>query len=93
MPKMDVVIVTSTSLLNHTLDGILDCCGGAREVALVGPSTPLAPEVFMGTPVTVLAGMVVRDTERAMKIVSQGCGTMLLGRTADKLCIRLDRSA
>lgn len=35
LPKCDVVVVTATSIINHTIDGILSNCKNAREVCIV----------------------------------------------------------
>jgi len=89
LPGMDVVIVTSTSLINNTADGILDHCGGAREVAMLGPSTPCVAAAFEGTPVTLLAGSQVTNSGSALRIVSEGGGTRQLGPACRKFCIRV----
>jgi len=47
-----IVILSATTLLNRTLDTLPDRCEHARTVALVGPSTPLLPEVFARRNVT-----------------------------------------
>ena len=43
-----VAIITATTLLNGTLEGILSELGRPRHVALIGPSTPLCEEIFRG---------------------------------------------
>ena len=72
-----VAIVTATSLVTRTLDGILEDLAVAqpRSVVLLGPSTPLCPEAFVDTPVTHLAGSLIRDGSRALHIISEGGGT------------------
>lgn len=76
LPKCDVVIVTATSLINQTIDEVISCCGKARQVCMVGPSTPLCPEVFGEHNVHLLAGSVVIDHHKILEIISQGGGTM-----------------
>lgn len=76
LPKCDVVVVTSTSLINQTIDEVLPYCQNARQVCMVGPSTPLCPEVFQRHNVSLLAGSVVTDPPRILEIISQGGGTM-----------------
>lgn len=76
LPKCDVVVVTATSLINHTIDEVLSFCKNARQVCLVGPSTPLCPEVFCRYNVHLLAGSVVTNPQQILEIVSQGGGTM-----------------
>jgi hypothetical protein len=74
----DVAIVTATTLLNHTLEETLAALASPRVVAVIGPSTPLLPAVFSGTPVTHLGGAVVADSTRVLQIISEGGGTPAL---------------
>ncbi len=76
LPKCDVVVITATSILNQTIDDILPFCKNARQVSIVGPSTPLVPELFKSCNVTLLAGSVVTSAEQILQIISQGGGTM-----------------
>lgn len=73
-----VAIITATTLLNDTLEEVLNSLGNPRHVAVLGPSTPLCPEIFHDTPVTHLGGAVVRDTARIMQIISEGGGTQAM---------------
>ncbi len=56
LPECDVVIISGTTMINQTLEELLDWCQNAREIVLVGSSTPMYPEAFKDTGVTVLAG-------------------------------------
>ncbi len=78
LPKCDVVVVTATSIINHTIDEILPQCQKARAVCLVGPSTTICPDVLGKYGVTLLAGSIVSDAPRVLDIVSQGGGTMAM---------------
>jgi len=73
-----VAIITATTLLNHTLEETLAALASPRVVAVIGPSTPLLPAVFSGTPVTHLGGAVVADSTRVLQIISEGGGTPAL---------------
>jgi hypothetical protein len=91
LPHCDVALITATTLINHTLDGLLALAGGAREVVLLGPSTPMALDVFVGTPVTVLAGVEVVDSEAILNIVSEGGSTREFGSAVRKVCARVPK--
>ena len=78
LPKCDVVMITATSIINQTIDGVVAHCKNAREVCLVGPSTPMCPEVLGQYHITLLAGSVVTNADMALQVVSQGGGTMSL---------------
>jgi uncharacterized protein len=71
----DVAVVTATTLLNGTLEGILNEMGRPRHVALIGPSTPLCEEIFRGTPVTHLGGSAIVDGAAVLQVISRGGGT------------------
>lgn len=78
--RADIIIVTATSLINDTFNDIMSHAAGAREVILMGPSTPLSIEAFASTPVTFLAGSRVTDPDKAFAIVMEGGGTQALFR-------------
>jgi uncharacterized protein len=52
--------------------------GAPRLTALIGPSTPLTPEIFHDTPVTHLGGAVVTDPAKVLQIISEAGGTPAL---------------
>ncbi|KXA90081.1 hypothetical protein AKJ62_01075 [candidate division MSBL1 archaeon SCGC-AAA259D14] len=89
LPQVDVSIITGTSVVNKTIDHLIELSSNAREIAILGPTTPLAPEVFRMRGVSLLGGMVVEDSEKAMKIISQGGGTRKLGKVSRKVSIDL----
>ncbi len=70
-----VAIITATTLLNGTLEEIINELGRPRHVALIGPSTPLCEAVFRDTPVTHLGGSAVVDGEGVLRVIAGGGGT------------------
>ncbi|HOR42222.1 MAG TPA: DUF364 domain-containing protein [Atribacterota bacterium] len=56
LPECDIVIITGSTFINHSIDHLLEVCKDAREIILVGASTPMYPGAFRSTNVTVLAG-------------------------------------
>jgi uncharacterized protein (DUF4213/DUF364 family) len=87
LPRSQVAIITATSLINGTLDHLLELSRCCREVALLGPSTPLLPEAFFGTPVTCLAGIRVREPEAVLQSIAEGQGFRLFKRYVRKVNI------
>ncbi len=63
LKRSDIALISSTTIVNDKIDGLLEAAVDCREVAMLGPSTPMVPEAFAGTPVTLLSGvmMVNRD--------------------------------
>jgi uncharacterized protein (DUF4213/DUF364 family) len=91
LPECSVAVITATTLMNGTIDTLLIAAANCREVVLLGPSTPLVPEVFVNSPggVTVLAGTVVTDTEQILRTVARGGGTRDFGIGVSKVNIRV----
>ena len=73
-----VALITATSLLNNTIEEVLNGLEDPRHVVILGPSTPLCADIFQGTLVSYLGGSVVLDTGKAMQIISEGGGTRQL---------------
>lgn len=78
LKSCNVAIITATTLLNNTLEETINLLGSPRLVAIMGPSTPLMPVIFQGTPVTHLGGAIVADPARVLQIISEGGGTPAL---------------
>ncbi len=89
LPGCDVVIISGTAVINRTIDALLASASQAREIVILGASTPLVPEVFAGRGVTLLSGAQVTDAERVFRVVSEGGGTRRFGGAVRKLCVRL----
>jgi len=56
LPACDIVILSGSTVVNRSIDGLLALCPRAREIVLVGASTPLFPAAYADTRVSVLAG-------------------------------------
>jgi hypothetical protein len=89
LPQCQVAIITSTSILNHTVDNILDAARSCRDIALLGASTPLLPDAFAGTPTTILSGVVVSKAREILQIVSEGSGTRFFKKNVIKVNLPL----
>jgi len=87
LPECSVVILSATTLINHTFETIVPYAAQAREIILLGPSTPLSPEIMGIYGVTRLAGMKIVVPEKVLRIVSEGGGTQRLGRAVKKVVI------
>ncbi len=77
IPQSDIVVISSTSLINKTLPGILELCREDSIKMLLGPTTPLS-EVLFDYGIDMLAGSVVTDQETVLKSVSEGASFMQL---------------
>lgn len=71
IPQAELVAITASALINHTLDGLLALCAPHAIVMVLGPSTPLSPVLFERG-VTVLSGALVIDEGAVLRTVAQG---------------------
>ena len=71
IPRADVVALTGSALINHTLDGLLGLCRKDALVLVLGPSTPLSSVLFEHG-ATIIAGARVIDEPAVMLATGQG---------------------
>ena len=70
LPQCEVVGITGTSFINHTLEGLLSLCKGAY-VLLIGPTSPLSPILFEYG-IDVVCGSKISDPDRLIRSISEG---------------------
>jgi uncharacterized protein (DUF4213/DUF364 family) len=75
LAQCSVAILTGTSLVTGTCDGLLADLGQPREAVLLGPSAPFCAQLFAGTPLTRIAGARVLNADGVLQVVSEGGGT------------------
>jgi len=71
IPQADVVAITGSALINHTLDALLALHRPGVPVIILGPSTPLSPVLFAHG-ATILSGSRVVDEAAALRTIGQG---------------------
>lgn len=86
----EVLIMSSTSILNQTTEEVLARSSTGVKTVLLGPSTPLAREPFAHLPVHMLAGMAVLDKVKVLKAVRHGKGTPVIQQYARKVFLELE---
>ena len=70
LPECDVVGITGTSFINHTLEGLLALCKKSY-VVLIGPTSPLSPVLF-DYGIEAISGSKVVDTEKLIRSIREG---------------------
>jgi len=88
LEKADVALITATSIINKTIDSLLERAKNARVIAIIGPSTPMEKRIFEGK-ATHLCGSIVTNVEIAKRVVSEAGGTRKLKPATKKTCIVL----
>jgi len=73
VPQADLVAITGSSVINHSIDLILPHAQPGSTVVLLGPSTPLSTKLF-DCGIDVLFGVRVVDVQRVIDSVIAGEG-------------------
>jgi uncharacterized protein (DUF4213/DUF364 family) len=71
IPQADVIAITGTAFINHTIEDLLSLCRPESLVMILGPSTPMTP-LFFDYGVSILSGSRVVDEDAAIATIQQG---------------------
>lgn len=71
IPQADVVAITGTAFINHSITGLLALCQSNALVMVLGSSTPLSPLLF-DHGISFLSGSHVYDEDAVALTVQQG---------------------
>jgi len=71
LPQADVVAITGTSFINHTVDELLGLCKKDSLVMMVGATTPFSSILFEYG-VDMIAGSKVIDKQKVIRCLSEG---------------------
>jgi len=68
----DVLIVTGVTLVNHTLEDILKVARPDAEIAVVGPTASMLPDVLFERGVRVVGGVRVKQPDDLLDVLAAG---------------------
>jgi len=91
LPQSDIVAISSTTLINHTLPGLLRLCPERSVKMLLGPTTPMSTVLF-DYGVDIISGSRVTDNKVALKHISEGANFRQLKRTGTVKLITMMRT-
>ena len=83
--QTDVLILTSTSILNESTEDLLSQIRPETKALMIGPTTPMVPEAFRHLPVQLLAGTIPVDQNAVLKAIRHGEGTPVIHRFSRKV--------
>jgi uncharacterized protein (DUF4213/DUF364 family) len=90
LPESDFVYIGSSCFVEKTLPRLLELSKNAKKITIVGPSATLAPVLFEYG-VDDLSGYVVKDSERAMRII-RGAENGKIFSTGQKVAFKNSKS-
>ena len=88
LAKADVLIITGVTLVNHTLEDILEYARPGAEIAIMGPTASMLPEPMFERGVRVMGGVWVKNPDQLLDVLaSGGSGYHFLDRLADRIVL------
>ena len=91
LPDSDVIAISSTTLINHTLEDLLPLCPTSSFTMLLGPTTPMTPVVF-DHGIDMISGSLVIDKQLALTCIKQGANFRQLKRSGAIRLLTLQKS-
>jgi uncharacterized protein len=94
VPEADVLLITGTTLINDTLQGLLSLAKPAARVTMVGPTVSMLPDAFLRRGADILGTVRIIDPDAFLDTLAEGgSGYHFLGRTAQKVVLVRHRAA
>ncbi len=88
MPEADVAVVTGSTLVNKSIDRLLELGSSAKHFVLLGPTASIVPDIFFEKGGTAVMGIKINDADKMLRVVSEAGGTRrLLSECAEKFTI------
>lgn len=74
LPECELVIITGSASVNKTMPRLLELSHKA-DIIVIGPTTPMCPELIKTAGISRLSGMVVTDKEGIIKWMTENRGS------------------
>jgi len=88
VPQADVLLITGTTLLNDTLEDLLEWAPPQARVTVVGPTVGLLPDAFLKRGADYLGGVRITDPDAFLDLLAEGgSGYHFFGRVAEKIVL------
>jgi uncharacterized protein (DUF4213/DUF364 family) len=86
--RADVLVITGTTLINDTLEGILKNAKKNANIMVVGPTASMLPDAFFSRGVSSIGGIIVNKPDELLDILAEGgSGYHFFGKSADRVVI------
>lgn len=70
--KADMIIATGVTLINHTLENILQAANPDAEIIVLGPTASMLPDSMFQRGVNLVGGVWVKKTDQLLDVLSAG---------------------
>ena len=88
VPQADILVITGTTLINDTLEGLLALAKPEAKILVVGPTVSMLPEAFFRRGVETLGGILVTKPDELLDVISEaGSGYHFFGKSAERIVV------
>jgi uncharacterized protein (DUF4213/DUF364 family) len=84
LKEADVVVISGSAIVHHSLDALLGFCTSAREVIVAGPTAGMYPDPLFARGVAVLGGIAIQDGDEMVRLVAEGASGYFFDSCAEK---------
>lgn len=89
VPRADLLIITGTTLINDTVQHLLESARPEASTIIVGPTASMLPSAFFARGVHTVGGVLVHDPDTLMRLVAEGgSGYHFFRQAVDKIVLR-----
>ncbi len=89
LPEADTAIITGTTIINDSIDGLLKLVKHGAEVLVTGPSASMIPDALFSAGATIVGGVRVTKPDDMLDILAEGgSGYHFFGKSAEMTVIR-----
>lgn len=89
IPQADLLMVTGVTLLNGTLEGLLEQVTPGTEVLVTGPTASVLPDPLFARGVTETGGILVTNPDQMLDLIAEGgSGYHMYGKCAERIIMR-----
>jgi len=83
--ETDAVILSSTSVIHGSTEDVLAHVPDGTPCVMLGPTTPMIPEVFSHLPISILGGTLPLDKTKVLKVIRHARGTKDIQKYSKKV--------
>ena len=88
VPEADVLLITGTTLINDTLEQLLNLAKPNARVTMVGPTVSMLPGAFLCRGADILGTVRITEPDEFLDMLAEGgSGYHFLGRSAQKVVL------
>lgn len=89
VPLADILIITGSTLVNDTLEDLLELAEPTARIAMYGPTASMLPEAFFRRGVNIIGGFVVTKPEELLDALAKDeSGRHLQRKSIERVVIR-----